>query len=120
MNTENILEKLDEGSIKIIGFSTENEYNYLMKLIYENIKDKNSVIVENGFAFPHTPMVITSVQNSLHTINLNALKSDDIILTNNVLLNKKIQVALLNILQPVLLIIYINILQYYFSKMEVL
>ena len=98
-----ILECVKNESVKIIGFSTENEYNYLLKKIYELLKDKNPLIVDGGFKVPSNMNIIINVQNSIKTMDLRNLKEEDIILTNNVLLNKKIQEAVLNILQPLIL-----------------
>lgn len=98
-----ILDKVKKESIKLIGFSSENEYNFLLKKIYEELLPLKPLIVDGGFKVPSNMQIIMNVQNSLPSINLSALKEDDIILTNNVLLNKRIQNAILTILQPLLL-----------------
>ena len=98
-----ILETIKKESVKIIGFSNENEYNYLLKQIYEILLPKNPLIIDGGFKVPSNMQVIMNVQNSIKSMDLNNLKYDDIILTNNILLNKKIQNAIINILQPLLL-----------------
>lgn len=98
-----ILENIKINSFKLIGFSSENEYNYLLKQIYNTLLPKNPLIVDGGFKVPSNIRVINHIQTNLYTIDLDHLKKDDIILTNNVLLNKKIQEAILNILQPLLL-----------------
>lgn len=97
-----IKESIKEN-VKIIGFSNEDEYNYMLKQIYTETQSRNPVIVDGGFDIPSNAQVILSVQSSLHTMNLNALQKDDIILTNNILLNMRIQSAILEILQPLLL-----------------
>ena len=103
MNIEDILKVIKNKSTKILGFSNEDEYNYLLKKIYDYIHPLNSITVDNGFPIPCNAEIINSVQKSLNTIDLNNLKKDDIILTNNIPLNKKIQDAILKYLQPELL-----------------
>ena len=90
------------NSIKIIGCLKENEYNLMLKNIFDFIKDKNSIIINNGFPFPSNIKVISAIQENLFSINLNKIKEGDIVLTNNVLLNKKIQRTLTNRFQTIL------------------
>ena len=98
-----IFEIIKNKSAKIIGFTTEDEYNLFLKEVYETTKNRKPIIIDDGFHVPTNMQVIISVQQSLKTLDLNNLKCEDIVLTNNVLLNKKIQEAIISILQPFLL-----------------
>lgn len=97
-----ILEKIKTESIKIVGFSTENEYNLLLKKIYETLSPFNPLIIDGGFKVPRNTDVIISVQKSIPTLNLDNLQPEDLIITNETVLNKKIQDAIITILQPLL------------------
>ena len=101
---EGLTESLNENkSVKILGFSNENEYNFLLNYLYKYINDKPSLIVDNGFKIPSDVTAIQSVQASLKTMNLNNLIQEDITLSNNTVLNEKIKQAVVKYLQPKLL-----------------
>lgn len=95
-------ETIKTDSIKILGFSSENEYNCMLKKIYETLKPSSPIIVDGGFRIPTNSDAIITVQKSIKTMDLNNLKKDDIVLTNQPLLNHKIQQSISSILQPLL------------------
>ena len=89
-------------SVKFLGFSSENKYNCMLKYIYETLKPFSPIIIDGGFRIPTSSDVIIVVQRSIKTMDLNNLKRDDIIITNQPLLNHKLQDAISEILQPLL------------------
>ena len=78
-------------SINIIGATSEKEYGWVLKQIYEQAKTNNINIYTNEFKFPSNIQVITAIQNGLPSMNLYNLANEDIVLSQNVLLNRKIR-----------------------------
>lgn len=88
--------------ISVFGANSEKEYGWLLKSIYEEAQKQDIHIYIDEFKFPSNIQVITAIQNGLKTMNLNQLAQEEIVLTQNVLLNKKIHSALVKYLQPAL------------------
>lgn len=86
-------------SMNIIGANSEKEYGWVLKQIYEQAKTNNINIYTNEFKFPSNIQVITAIQNGLPSMNLYNLANEDIVLSQNVLLNRKIKQALPKYLQ---------------------
>lgn len=92
----------NEVPISVFGANSEKEYGWLLKKVSEEAQKQNIRIYIDEFKFPSNIQVITAIQNGLRTMNLNNLAQEEIILTQNVLLNKKISTALVKYLQPAL------------------
>lgn len=88
--------------MNVVGATSEKLYGWYLKEIHTNATEQNIKIYFNEFAFPSNMQVISAIQNSLHCMNLNNLANEEIVLTNNVLLNKKIKRAIVDVLQPAL------------------
>lgn len=97
-----LYEKIKTDSVKILGFSSENEYNCMLKKINETLKPFSPIIIDGGFRMPTNTEAIIAVQKSIKTMDLNHLQKDDIIITNHPVLNHKLQEAISEILQPLL------------------
>lgn len=97
-----LYEKIQTDSVKILGFSSENEYNCMLKKINETLKPFSPMIVDGGFRMPSNTDAIIAVQKSINTLNLDNLQKDDVVITNQPLLNHKVYEAISEILQPLL------------------
>ncbi len=97
-----LYEKIKTDSVKVLGFSTENKYNCMLKKINEILKPFSPIVIDGGFRMPSNTDAIIAVQHSIKTMNLNNLQKDDIVITNQPLLNHKIQESIFEILQPLL------------------
>lgn len=90
--------------LKVIGYEDEKTYNYLMKKIYQqSLNHPNCKIYDKGFQLPSNMDAITVVQQSVGSMNLNDLRNEDIVLTNNGELNCHIKNAIVQVLQPLII-----------------
>lgn len=100
---ENFFTNEDE-LLKIIGYSDEQTYNYLMKKIFQkSISYKNCKIYSEGFKLPCDIEIIKIIQDSLSSMNVYALDNEDIVLSSDTKLNCKIKKAISQILQPLII-----------------
>ena len=90
--------------LKLIGYSDEKKYNYLMKKIYEEtLKCQNCKLYDRGIPIPSEINVIALVQENVSNMNLNELHKEEIILSSNEHLNYLIKEAIQKVLQPILI-----------------
>lgn len=89
----------ESQAINVIGITSEKEYGRLLKQIYEQAKTDKINLYTNEFKFPSNIQVITAIQNGLPSMNLYNITNEDIVLSPNVLLNRKIKQALPQYLQ---------------------
>ena len=89
----------EDKSINVLGVPSEKIYGWYLKEIHNIANQQNRRIYLNEFAFPSNMQVISAIQNGLPSMNLNYLAGEEIILSENVLLNKKIKRALTDVLQ---------------------
>lgn len=104
---EEILTFFDETApiiLKVIGGSSEEVYNYILKKIYLKQNEyKNCTLFTEGIPLPYNNELIMLVQDSVHLMNLNNLKYEEICLTDNPAFNVKIKKAILDVLSNVLI-----------------
>lgn len=94
----------DVQLLKLIGYSDEKKYNYLMKKIYEEtLKYPNCKIYDRGIPVPRDMNVIALVQENVSNMNLTELHKEEIILSPNEHINYLIKEAIQKVLQPILL-----------------
>ena len=89
----------EEKSLNVIGVPSEKTYGWYLKEISTRASQRQIRIYLNEFAFPSNMQVITAIQNSVPHMNLGNLAGEEIILSQNVLLNKRISAAIADILQ---------------------
>lgn len=108
----------DELLLNLIGISDELHYNYLLKQIYNKTLNSSIALYTEGFPIPSDINAIQTVQYALLNMNLNQLNNEDIVLTNNPIINKKVKEAILMVLQPRLLQPFKsqNVKQNFFTK----
>ena len=99
----NIFNEPSPNITKIIGGNSEEEYNYLIKKIYELlIQRENTLIFNERVPIPTNFEIISLVQESVLRMNLYNIKDEEIILTGNSFINNKIKSGIDDILQEVL------------------
>lgn len=91
-----------KGIMKVIGANSEEEYNYILRKIYNEVDETSSVIFKNGIPFPTNTQIINIIQENSRFMNLNCIEREEINLTNNENFNKILKVAIDNILANVL------------------
>ena len=90
--------------LKLIGYSDEKKYNYLMKKVYEEVSThQNCKLYDIGIPIPSDMNVIALVQQNVNNMNLNELDKEEIILSSNEHINYLIKEAIQKVLQPILI-----------------
>ena len=89
--------------LSLIGIDKEEEYNYLIKKIWNKISErKNSLLLQKGFEPPSDIELIKNIQDGLSSMDLNNIQNEEIILTNDDVINSKVKKAISLILAPAL------------------
>lgn len=88
---------------KIIGICKENEYNYLVKSIYDYCIENNCIVYDCSVKLLIEKNIENVVKSSVENMNLYDLWNEEIVLTNSPVLNRKIKCAIVEIVEPFLI-----------------